>query len=312
MAIWKFEPLAQERIWGGRNLEERFGRILPEGKKIGETWELVDRPEAQSVVEGTGETLGSFWLGTDRKKIFGSWAPDTAHFPLLIKLLDAQDKLSLQVHPPERKAKELGGEPKTEMWFFLETKPGAEIYVGLKKGVGKVEFEKALAEGKVSECFHQLVTEAGQAMFLPSGRVHAIGAGNVILEIQQNSDTTYRVDDWGRKDERGKSRELHVKQALESIQWEDHEPAMVQPRGERLLVCDYFKVTRWWVAPGEIREIIPNGKTFRYLFVADGRVKEEKSGEEWGKGAGRFVTADHESVILQGVEESTVVQVEFV
>jgi mannose-6-phosphate isomerase len=312
MAIWKFEPLAQERIWGGRNLEEKFGRILPEGKKIGETWELVDRPEAQSVVEGTGETLGSFWSGTDRKKIFGSRAPDTAHFPLLIKLLDAQDKLSLQVHPPEGKAKELGGESKTEMWFFLETKPRAEIYVGLKKGVGKVEFEKALAEGKVSECFHQLVTEAGQAMFLPSGRVHAIGAGNVILEIQQNSDTTYRVDDWGRKDERGKSRELHVKQALESIQWEDHEPAMVQPRGERLLVCDYFKVTRWWVAPGEIREIISDGKTFRYLFVADGRVKEEKSGEEWSKGAARFVTADHESVILQGVEESTVVQVEFV
>ena len=148
-------------------------------------------------------------------------------------------------------------------------------------------------------------------MFLPSGRVHAIGAGNVILEIQQNSDTTYRVDDWGRKDERGKSRELHVKEALESIQWADHEPAMVQPRGERLLVCDFFKVKRWWVAPGEIREIISDGKTFRYLFVADGRVKEEESGEEWSKGAARFVTADHEAVSLQGMEESTVVEVEF-
>ena len=311
MAIWKFEPLAQERIWGGRNLEEKFGRILPEGKKIGETWELVDRPEAQSVVEGTGQTLGSFWSGTDRKKIFGSRAPDGLHFPILIKLLDAQDKLSLQVHPTAGKAKELGGEPKTEMWFFLETKPGAEIFAGLKNGVGRVEFEKALSAGKVSECFHRLGTEAGHAMFLPSGRVHAIGAGNVILEIQQNSDTTYRVDDWGRKDERGKSRELHVKQALDSIQWEDHEPAMVQPRGERLLVCDFFKVKRWWVAPGEIREIISDGKSFRYLFVADGRVKEEESGEEWSKGAARFVTADHEAVILQGMEESTVVEVEF-
>ena len=311
MAIWKFEPLAQERIWGGRNLEERFGRILPEGKKIGETWELVDRPEAQSVVEGTGQTLGSFWSGTDRKKIFGSRAPDGLRFPILIKLLDAQDKLSLQVHPPAGKAKELGGEPKTEMWFFLETKSGAEIFAGLKNGIGRMEFEKALSVGKVSECFHRLGTEAGQAMFLPSGRVHAIGAGNVILEIQQNSDTTYRVDDWGRKDERGKSRELHVQEALDSIQWADHEPAMVQPTGERLLVCDFFKVKRWWVAPGEIREIISDGKTFRYLFVADGRVKEEESGEEWSKGAARFVTADHEAVILQGVEESTVVQVEF-
>ena len=311
MAIWEFEPLAQERIWGGRNLQERFGRVLPEGKKIGETWELVDRSEAQSIVRGGGESLHSFWDSADRKKIFGIKAPDTDRFPILIKLLDAQEKLSLQVHPPTAKAKELGGDPKTEIWFFLETQKGADIYAGLKRGVGRKEFESALAEGKVADCFHRLMTEAGQAMFLPSGRVHAIGAGNVILEIQQNSDTTYRVYDWDRKDDAGKPRALHVKEALASIQWEDHEPAFVQPRGERLLVCDYFKITRWWVAPGEVREVLPNSGSFRYLFVADGRVKEEASGEEWTKGAARFVTADHGSVLLHGVEDSTVVQVEF-
>ena len=311
MAIWEFEPLAQERIWGGRNLEERFGRVLPEGKKIGETWELVDRAEAQSVVRGGGESLHSYWDSADRKKIFGAKAPDTARFPILIKLLDAQEKLSLQVHPPASMAKELGGDPKTEMWFFLETQPGADIYAGLKRGVGRKEFESGLVEGKVADCFHRLVTEAGQAMFLPSGRVHAIGAGNVILEIQQNSDTTYRVYDWNRKDASGKARALHVKEALASIQWEDHEPTFVQPRGERLLVCDYFKITRWWVAPGEVREVVPDAGSFRYLFVADGRIKEEASGEEWTKGAARFVTADHGSVLLHGVEDSTVVQVEF-
>jgi len=311
MAIWEFEPLAQERIWGGRNLEERFGRVLPEGKKIGETWELVDRAEAQSVVRGGGESLHSYWDSADRKKIFGAKAPGTAQFPILIKLLDAQEKLSLQVHPPASMAKELGGDPKTEMWFFLETQPGADIYAGLKKGVGRKEFESGLVEGKVADCFHRLVTEAGQAMFLPSGRVHAIGAGNVILEIQQNSDTTYRVYDWNRKDASGKARALHVKEALASIQWEDHEPTFVQPRGERLLVCDYFKITRWWVAPGEVREVVPDAGSFRYLFVADGRIKEEASGEEWAKGAARFVTADHGSVLLHGVEDSTVVQVEF-
>ena len=310
MAIWKFEPLAQERIWGGRNLE-RFGRVLPEGRKIGETWELVDRPEAQSQIEGAGQTLGSLWSGAERKKIFGTRSPETEHFPILIKLLDAEEKLSLQVHPPAGKAKALGGEPKTEMWFFLETKPEAEIYVGLKRGVGRVEFEKALKEGKVAGCFYRQKTEPGEAMFLPSGRVHAIGAGNVILEIQQNSDTTYRVDDWGRKDEQGKSRALHVREALESIQWSDVEPAFVQPRGERLLVCDFFKVTRWWLAREEVREIVPDRGTFRFLFVADGRIQTE-GGEEWGKGAARFVTADEDSVILRGVEESTVVQVEFV
>ena len=150
MAIWKFEPLAQERIWGGRNLE-RFGRVLPEGRKIGETWELVDRPEAQSRIEGAGQTLGSLWSGKERKKIFGTRSPETDHFPILIKLLDAEEKLSLQVHPPAGKAKALGGEPKTEMWFFLETKPEAEIYVGLKRGVGRVEFEKAYKDGRAWE-----------------------------------------------------------------------------------------------------------------------------------------------------------------
>jgi len=310
MAIWSMKPLMQERIWGGRNLG-KLGRALPEGKKIGESWELVDRAEAQSVVVETGETLGSLWSGSQREKIFGRRAPEGKHFPILIKLLDAEEKLSLQVHPPAEKAKQMGGEPKTEMWFFLETKTGAEIYVGLKKGVGKGEFEKALQEGSVSECFHRLNTEAGQAMFLPSGRVHAIGAGNVILEIQQNSDTTYRVDDWGRKDEGGQPRALHVKEALESVCWDDEEPSFVQPRGERLLACDFFRVTRWWLQPGEVREIVPDRGTFRFLMVGEGKVREEASGEEWGRGAARFVTADHDSLILQGVEESTVVQVEF-
>lgn len=310
MAIWSMKPLMQERIWGGRNLE-KLGRALPEGKKIGESWELVDRPEAQSVVVETGETLGSLWSGSQQEKIFGRRAPKEKHFPILIKLLDAEEKLSLQVHPPAKKAKQMGGEPKTEMWFFLETKAGAEIYVGLKKGVGRGEFEKALKEGSVSECFHRLKTEPGQAMFLPSGRVHAIGAGNVILEIQQNSDTTYRVNDWGRKDEGGQSRALHVKEALESICWDDEEPSFVQPRGERLLACDFFRVTRWWLQPGEVREIVRDRGTFRFFMVGEGKIREEASGEEWGRGAARFVTADHDSLILQGVEESTVVQVEF-
>ena len=311
MAIWEFEPLAQERIWGGRNLAEGFGRDLPEGKKIGETWELVDRTEAQSREKDSGKTLHDLWDGPERKKNFGTKAPEVARFPILIKLLDAQDKLSLQVHPPAEKAQELGGEPKTEMWFFLETRPGAEILVGLKNGVGKEEFEKALAAGTVGDCFHRLKTEPGAAMFLPSGRVHAIGAGNVILEIQQNSDTTYRVYDWDRKDDDGKPRSLHVKEALASIRWDDHEPAFVQPRGERMLVCDSFKITRWWLMPGEPRELVPNPRSFRYLFVAAGKIREKESGQEWSRGAARLVTADQPSLLLEGVEEATVVQVEF-
>ena len=311
MAIWEFEPLAQERIWGGRNLAERFGRNLPTGKKIGETWELVDRPEAQSHEKESGKSLHKLWSGPERKKLFGSKAPETERFPILIKLLDAQDKLSLQVHPPPERAKELAGDPKTEMWFFLETEPEAEILAGLKNGVSRGEFEKALSTGTVQDCFHRLKTEPGTAMFLPSGRVHAIGAGNVILEIQQNSDTTYRVYDWNRTDDAGKPRPLPVKEALASIRWDDHEPAFVQPRGERMLVCDHFKTTRWWLAPGELRELVPNPKSFRYLFVAAGKIREKEGGREWSKGAAKFLTADHGSVLLEGVEDATVVQVEF-
>lgn len=311
MAIWEFEALTQERIWGGRNLAERFGRNLPDGKKIGETWELVDRPEAQSRETQSGKTLHEWWAGPERKRIFGTKAPGAERFPVLIKLLDAHDKLSLQVHPPAERARELNGEPKTEMWFFLETQPEAEILVGLKSGVGKVEFEKALAAGTVADCFHRVKTEPGAAMFLPSGRVHAIGAGNVILEIQQNSDTTYRVYDWDRKDNAGQPRALHVKEALASIRWDDHEPTFVQPRGERILVCDYFKITRWWLASGELREMVPNPQSFRYLFVAAGKIREQESGQEWPKGTARLVTADHGALLLEGVEDATVVQVEF-
>ena len=311
MAICEFEPLAQERIWGGRNLAERFGRNLPEGKKIGETWELVDRPEAQSREVQSGKSLHELWSGPERKKIFGIRAPELERFPILIKLLDAQDKLSLQVHPPVEQAKELKGEPKTEMWFFLETQPQAEILAGLKEGVGRAEFEKALGAGTVADCFHRLASEPGAAMFLPSGRVHAIGAGNVILEIQQNSDTTYRVYDWDRKDDSGKPRTLQVKEALASIRWDDHEPAFVQPRGERLLACDHFRITRWWLATGELRELVPNPKSFRYLFVAAGIIREKEKDSDWPKGTAKFVTADHGSLLLEGIEDATVVQVEF-
>ena len=102
-----------------------------------------------------------------------------------------------------------------------------------------------------------------------------------------------------------------MREALSSIRWDDVEPTWIQPRGERVLVCDFFKVTRWWLMPGEVRELVPDAGSFRYLFVADGKVREEETGEEWLKGSGRFVTADHPSLILHGVEESTVVQVEF-
>jgi mannose-6-phosphate isomerase len=160
-------------------------------------------------------------------ELLGSAPPEHGRFPLLVKILDAREKLSLQVHPPPEQAARLGGEPKSELWYIADADPGAELYVGLKRGVTRAEFEKKIKSGEVAECFHQIHVRAGDAMFLPSGRLHAIGGGLVIFEIQQNSDTTYRVFDWNRVGLDGKPRALHIKESLASINFEDFEPGLI-------------------------------------------------------------------------------------
>jgi mannose-6-phosphate isomerase len=224
-----FTPLFKERVWGGRNIERLYHKKLPGAAPIGESWEISDRPGDVSVI-ANGPLAGRDlrWLMENHAAdLLGAKAAKTARFPLLIKILDAQDKLSLQVHPPASKAAAMGGEPKTEMWYVAEATPDADLFVGLKRGVTRQEFEKKIKEGGVAECFHRIPVKKGDVMFLPSGRVHALGAGNVIFEIQQNSDTTYRVDDWGRVGLDGKPRELHVAQSLESIDFNDFEPRLV-------------------------------------------------------------------------------------
>ena len=224
-----FEPIFKERVWGGRNLERLYGKKLPQAAVVGESWEISDRPGDVSVIKN-GPLAGKdlHWLVENHlTDLLGDAKLEAGRFPLLIKLLDAQDKLSLQVHPPAAKAAELRGDPKTEMWFVADALPDAELYVGLKHGVTRASFERQVADGSVAECFHRVPVKAGDAMFLPSGRVHAIGAGLVIFEIQQNSDTTYRVFDWNRVGLDGKPRELHVPQSLASIDFNDFEPALV-------------------------------------------------------------------------------------
>src|ERR1039458_1782411 len=211
-------------------MERLYKKKLPAGKPIGESWEISDRPGDVSVIANgplAGKNLR--WLMENhRAELLGDAKPANENrFPLLFKILDAREKLSLQVHPPAGKAAELGGEPKTEMWFIADAAPGAELFVGLKRGVTRAEFEKKVATGEVEECFHRVPVRAGDAMFLPSGRVHAIGAGLVIFEIQQNSDTTYRVFDWNRLGLDGKPRELHIPQSLASIDFKDFEPSLL-------------------------------------------------------------------------------------
>ena len=248
-----------ERMWGGRRLETKFDKKLPPKIRIGESWEIVDRPEAQSVVRDgplRGKTLHELWT-QHRQELFGGVA-DSARFPLLIKLLDANQKLSLQVHPTEKVAAKLGGEPKTEFWYVAAADPDAGLFVGLKEAMTREQFEGALRSGTIAEHVHTIRVKGDDAMFLPAGRLHAVGAGNLLVEIQQNSDTTYRVYDWDYVDEKGKPRQLHVDQALECIDFSDCKPQLLQPKGELLLKRALFEIQKWTL--DSPREVAPRGQ----------------------------------------------------
>jgi mannose-6-phosphate isomerase len=272
MEVITFEPLYMERLWGGRALEMIYGRSLPTPDvPFGEAWEIVDREDAQSVVSGgkfSGMTLHELWRDR-REEIFGGGLPLSDRFPLLIKILDSADDLSIQVHPPAAIAGQLGGEPKTEMWFIADAKPGAKLYVGLRKGATRESFERAIAEGTVAEQVHAITPGKGDSIFIESGRLHAIGAGFLIHEIQQNSDTTYRVFDWNRTDFAGKPRQLHVEESLACIDFEDIKPGMDKPECDTLAECPFFKTTLHDLAAGDIISN-PHPDRFSLITVVEG------------------------------------------
>lgn len=291
-----FRPIFKERVWGGRNLERLYAKPLPPTVPIGESWELSDRPGDVSVITNgplAGKDLR--WLMEQHsEELLGKARAMKGRFPLLIKLLDARETLSVQVHPPERQAERLGGEPKTELWHITNAVPGAKLYVGLRSGVTRAEFERRLRDGSVAECLHRIPVGKGDSMFLPSGRVHAIGADLVLFEIQQNSDTTYRVFDWNRKGLDGKPRELHVAESLASIDWEDFEPALIESRftgkgflKRRLLVSDPLFVVSSLQFTGRTRALLRR-LTLQIIGCVKGRVEVEACGQGVMLSAGQF------------------------
>ncbi|MFZ9681596.1 MAG: type I phosphomannose isomerase catalytic subunit [Cephaloticoccus sp.] len=273
--ILRFEPIYQERVWGGRAFESTFDRKLTSAKPIGESWEMVDRPEAQSVVstgKHKGAKLGDL-LKKYAKDLMGPNWPADKPFPILVKWLDCRERLSLQVHPPATLAAQLKGEPKTENWYIADTAPGAQLIVGLKKGVTRADFEKAIIEQRVEDCVHSFKVAEGDSILVHSGQVHAIDAGNLILEIQQNSDTTFRVYDWARVGLDGKPRQLHVHESLQCIQWDDFEPAPVRgaPTSAVIAECDEFRIRRLVLGPGE-KVSFPGKEGPRIISVVSGRL----------------------------------------
>lgn len=267
-SLLTFRPLYQTRVWGGRRLETLLKRELPEPvTPFGESWEISDRAAEQSVCflnDGTEMSLHELWT-QHRESVFGQALArhPAERYPLLMKILDACDDLSIQVHPPAHLAAELGGDPKTEMWFVVHAEPGAKIYAGLRDGVTREAFEVAIREGNVAECVQVLEPRAGDCLFIPSGMIHAIGAGLVIHEVQQNSDTTYRVFDWNRVGLDGLPRALHVQESLRSIDFKSSPPSFQKADAEgRLIHCEFFDIRLASVAQATL------GRTGEHLAVA--------------------------------------------
>jgi len=298
-----FTPLYQPRVWGGQKLNEVFGRALPINTPIGESWELVDRPNEQSVVnrgQYEGWSLHRLW-SERRDELFGDWFSDE-RFPILIKILDAAEPLSVQVHPPLSVAKELGGDPKTEIWYFVQTAPDAGVYVGLKNGTSKEKFETALAEGSVADLVHRIPTRPNSFIFIPSGRIHAIDAGNLIFEIQQNSDTTYRVFDWNRVGLDGKPRELHIRSSLASIDFSDFEPSLGEVVEEVIVSCSHFQVERWSLTESRSAH---NRRQFAVFQCVSGKV--EFAGQCFRPGDLFLATAEGHTKTLSPLDPNTTV-----
>ncbi|MHC4561534.1 MAG: type I phosphomannose isomerase catalytic subunit [Planctomycetota bacterium] len=266
-----FEPIYKEKIWGGRNLERLFGRELPGKQLIGESWELADLSNGVSVVaEGKleGATLteltadmGDALLGKAQP------APD-GRFPLLLKLLDANDTLSLQVHPDAKAVAEIGGDAalKTECWYIVESRDGT-IYKGVKQGVTSGRFREAIETETCEDVVVRFDVATGDFHYLPAGTVHALCAGLVVAEVQTSSDTTYRVTDWGR------GRDIHVDRSMRCIHFEPAAEDIPGAAGETLLVTDFFTVARREVQAGSMFILPADRCTALMLLAADAPVR---------------------------------------
>jgi len=221
----QFKPLYMQRIWGGNLLQKTLNRsdmpkLEPNAEPIGESWEITDRSDAQSVVTDgplAGKTMEELIRHYTQNLLGGLWKG--GRFPLLVKFIDAGQRLSLQVHPDEaycRTAND-GAEPKTEMWYIADCEPHGEILAGLTPRATKDQLIASLASPQAADLLQRFPSHVGDSYFIQAGTVHAIGGGNLIFEIQQNSDTTYRISDWGRVDKNGKPRALHLEQGIKAI-----------------------------------------------------------------------------------------------
>ena len=297
----QFKPIFKKRLWGGCRLKDLFKKELPEGVPVGESWELADvGTDCSTVNKGPLEGANLNHIIEDYG-IFLTGNPDyIPPFPLLIKFLDAQDVLSVQVHPDAETCVRMGkGAPKTECWYIIDCPEDGYIYKGLKPGTTREQFARSVSEGTCEQYLKKVPVKQGECHYLPSGTCHTTGPGLVIAEIQQPSDTTYRVFDWNRVDpQTGKGRELHIEEALESIHFDSSQNNLSVASVGRLVNAPEFKVDKGHQTPG--CEMLLKKGTMRVLVFLTGHGRIAAEGQiavDFSPGTTLLIPAAYEGVV---------------
>ena len=308
MEILKLNPVFKDYIWGGTRLRDDFG-LKTDINPVAEGWMLACHKDGMNTIDGgeyDGKTLESIIKEGGKSKIAGTNSEKFPYFPVLIKLIDAKDNLSVQVHPDNEYAARVEHEfGKTEMWYVLDAAPGATLIYGFKNKIGKEEFKQAIESNTLLDVLNVVEVKKGDMFFIEAGTVHAIGKGALIAEIQQNSNSTYRVYDYGRLGKDGKPRELHIQKAIDVSKTE---PAKygTKPYGKKeeisggtrqmLTECPLFSVYNYELC-GKV-ELNANEESFNHILVVDGSGKI--GGREFKKGDSFFVPANYGNYEIDG------------
>ena len=291
----RFEPIYQYRLWGGRRLADLLSAPLPGAGPIGEAWVLSDRDDHPSQVANgplKGRTIAQL-REQFPKQMMGELAGRFRRFPLLLKFLDAREMLSVQVHPPDKNKEAESG--KTEAWVVLEAGPKSKIYAGLKPGTTAEGLRHASKDGSVVDDLACFAPKRGDAVFIPAGTVHSLGGGVVVFEVQQNSDVTLRLYDWGHVDAKtGQPRPLQVDEALACVDFEEGPAGRVTPvvegttpvECERLFHCEYFRL---WRLRGQSPFTVGAANVPRVLVCIEGAGQLEHGGATFAVGKGDVV-----------------------
>ncbi len=310
MKIEKLRPAYKDYLWGGTKLKEKYGKES-DFSRLAESWELSAHPAGESRISGgefDGLTLSEY-IEKNGKEILGEDCKSFPDFPVLIKFIDAKQPLSVQVHPSDEYALAVEGEyGKTEMWYVVDCEEDASLFFGVNRNISKEEFRKRIEESSLTEVLREVKVHKGDVFFIEAGTLHAIGAGIVICEVQQNSNTTYRVYDYARKDENGKQRELHIEKALEvsklsmsEISDSQSKEEKIENGSKRLLAsCKYFTSERL-IINGQVKLFVDERSFVSIVSVAgSGRIIGNDNTAEFLAGDSIFIPAGTGEIVLEG------------